>query len=164
MFYRVKDNKIYDFADYEYAKDCLFTNICTMKTFEENRDFYKIENGQIELVSDTDSIIVQKRRKEFEDSFCETSLGWIRRKVNMKDGSIKDFLADLLLPIKAGMELGQDVEIITYNTPDFSQEMTLEYMKSLQENKFATPSFIQECLLQTVKDFRGAEAGGNNGI
>lgn len=162
MFYRLKNNEIYDYADYEYAANCLFTNICTMKSFEENKDLYIIENGVISRTPNAEEVREQKRKSEFEIAFFETSLGWIRRKVTMKDGSIKDFLADLLLPIKAGMELGQNVEIITYKLPDFSKEPTEEYMKTLQENKFATPDFIRECLFQTVKDFRGT--GGDNGI
>ena len=96
-----------------------------------------------------------EREENFEREFFSTSLGWIRRKVNMKDGSIRDFLADLLLPIKAGLELGQKVEIITYKTPDFTQEQTAEYIISLQERKEATAEFIQECLMQTVMEFGG---------
>ena len=164
MFYRIKDNKICDYADYEYSKDCLFTNLCTMKSFEENREIFVINDGQIEFVDDIENVKAQKRKQEFETSFFETSLGWIRRKVRMKDGSVRDFLADLLLPIKAGMEIGQNVEVITYKTPDFTKEMDSKYMESLQENKISTPVFIQECLFQTVKDFRGAENGGNNDI
>ena len=67
--------------------------------------------------------------------------------------STKDFLSDLLLSIKAGIELGQNVEIITYKLPDFYQELTENYMVSLQERKTATPDFVQECLMQTVSDF-----------
>ena len=162
MFYRLKDNTIYDYADYEYAKDCLFTDICTMQSFEENREIYIIENGQINLAENPEKIIAMKRKKEFEKTFFVTSLGWIRRKVTMKNGSVKDFLSDLLLPIKAGMELGQKVEIITYKTPDFQKELTKEYLETLQENKYATQEFIQECLFQTVIDFRGV--GGCDGI
>ena len=165
MFYRIKNNAIYDYADYAYATDCLFTNTCTLKSFEENRDLYVIKNGQITPVENAEEVKAKKRKDEFEKSFFCTSLGWIRRKVTMKDGSVKDFLADLLLPIKAGMELGQAAQIITYRTPDFYEEMSLEYMESLQENKFPSADFIQECLLQTVKDFRGAETEeGNDGV
>lgn len=164
MFYRIKDNNIYDYADYAYAADCLFTNICTLKSFEKNRELFVVKEGQIALVENAEEIKAQKRKYEFEKAFFRTSLGWIRRKVTMKDGSVKDFLADLLLPIKAGMELGQNVEIITYNTPDFTKETDNEYMESLQEYKNATPEFIQECLFQTVKDFRGEEIGGNDGV
>ena len=163
MFYRLKDNKIYDYADYEYAENCLYTNLCTMKEFEQNQDIYFIENSQINLVSNIEEIITQKRKKQFEKEFFNTDLGWIRRKVTMKDGSIKDFLADLLLSIKAGIELGQNVEIITYKTPDFTKEFSLEYLESLQEIKSATPDFITECLLQTVQDF-GLQKEDNNGV
>ena len=73
----------------------------------------------------------------------------------MKDGTTKDFLSDLLLQIKAGIELGQEVVIITYSEPDYTQEITSDYIISLQARKIATPEFIQECLIQTVSDFGG---------
>lgn len=161
MFYRIKDNNIYDYADYEYADDCLFTDICSMKVFETNPENYIIEDGLIKNAGI--EIIAERRKNQFEKDFFETSLGWIRRKVTMLDGSIKDFLADLLLPIKAGMEIGQQVKIITYKTPDFTVEPTVEYMKSLQEIKYATYEFIEDCLFQTVSDF-GLNQGGNDGI
>ncbi len=164
MFYRIKDDRIYDYADYRYADDCLYSSICTMNEFQNNPEIYTIAGGVLDYVENYQELILQKRRENFEREFFETSLGWIRRKVSMKDGSVKDFLADLLLPIKAGMELGQNVEIITYRTPDFSRVLDVEYMKTLQESKFANPQFIQECLLQTVKDFRGEDLGGNDGV
>lgn len=99
--------------------------------------------------------VAQERQEQFEKEFFETSLGWIRRKVNMKDGSRKDFLSDLLLQIKVGLEMGQNIEIITYSQPDFSQDLTTEYLLSLQVKKSATSAFIQECLAQTVTDFYG---------
>ena len=99
--------------------------------------------------------LIEARKTLFEQEFFYTSLGWIRRIVNMKDGSKKDFLSDLLLQIKAGLELGQVVEIITYSQPDFSQEISEEYMISLQERKNATLEFIGECLKRTVMDFGG---------
>ena len=97
------------------------------------------------------------REQEFNSQFFHTSLGYIRRKVNMKDGSKKDFLSDMLLQIKAGLELGNTIQIITYSLPDFTHELTEEYMESLQERKAVTPQFIGECLQQTVKDFYGEE-------
>ena len=96
-----------------------------------------------------------KRKEKFEKEFFSTSLGWIRRQVRMKDGSLKSFLSDLLIPIKTGMELGRPVEIITYKMPDFSKEITNEYMTTLQERKNATADFVQECLNQIVADFCG---------
>ena len=163
MYYRIKDNEIFDYADYEYAKECQFTALCTMSEFDKNKDNYIISNGQIILNPDLEQILQRKRQQQFESDFFLTTLGWIRRKVNMKDGTAKDFLSDILLSVKAGLELGQNVELITYQTPDFTKELTAEYLKSLQEIKSATAEFIQECLFQTVNDFWINE-GGNNGV
>ena len=169
MFYRIKNDKVYDYADYEYEKDCLMTDLCTMSEYAENPEKFIIcidmaDNKQ-KLVQNPNwqGIIIEKRKDKFYKQFFETSLGWIRRKVSMKDGSTKDFLGDLLLPIKAGLELGQEVHIITYLTPDFSVEPDDSYMESLQEIKLATPAFIKECLEQTVNDF-GLNIGGSDGI
>ena len=164
MFYRVVDNRIYDYADYEFNKDCLYSNICTMAEFQKNSDMYLIKNGVLDFVPNYQELVIQKRKEQFEKEFFNTSLGWIRRQVNMKDGSKRDFLADLLLPIKTGMEMGQNVEIITYRTQDFSKELDLYYIESLQEVKLANLEFIQECLFQTVRDFNGTNTGVNIGV
>ena len=95
------------------------------------------------------------RKNVFEKEFFNTSLGWIRREVRMKDGNTRNFLSDLLLQIKAGLELGVNVNVITYKLPDFTKELSDEYIKSIQETKSATPEFIQECLMQTVTDWEG---------
>ena len=71
----------------------------------------------------------------------------------MKDGSKKDFLGELLMPIKAGLELGQQVIIITYREPDFSKDVT--DWEIYQDKKAATPQFISDCLNQIVIDFNG---------
>lgn len=112
-------------------------------------------DGKVSINPNYEQEQTEAREKLFKNTFFQTSLGWIRRKVNMKDGSTKDFLADLLLPIKAGLELGQKVVIITYKTPDFTIDYDEEYVISLQEKKEATAEFIQECLMQTVADFGG---------
>ena len=73
----------------------------------------------------------------------------------MKDGGQKDFLTDLLPSIKLGLELGEDVKIIVYQKPDFTRELTGDYMVSLQEVKQVNTDFVKECLVQTMKDFGG---------
>ena len=115
----------------------------------------KMENGVPVVNPNYEAELAQQRQADFEKAFFETSLGWIRRKVTMRDGSRRDFLSDLLLQIKAGLELGQTVEIIKYSLPDFTQELTPAYILTLQTKKNATTEFIQECLTQTVTDFCG---------
>ena len=95
----------------------------------------------------------EKRQAVFNQEFFLTSLGYIRRQVNMATGEKKDFLSDLLPTISMAVQLGQEVPIITYKTPDFTKEFTLEYMESLQEVKNVTTEFVQECALQVSKDF-----------
>lgn len=96
---------------------------------------------------------INKRKQEFNKEFFLTSLGYIRRQVNMNTGEKKDFLSDLLPTISMAVTTGQEVPIITYKEPDFNQEVTLEYMESLQEIKKVTLQFINECALQVSKDF-----------
>lgn len=96
-----------------------------------------------------------EREAQFKKEFFNTSLGWIRRSVTMKDGSKKDFLGELLMPIKAGLELGQEVTIIVYRQPDFSEDVA--DWTQYQDRKAATLQFIQDCLNQIVIDFNGIE-------
>ena len=112
-------------------------------------------DGKVSINPNYEQELAEQRENAFKKEFFETSLGWIRRQVNMKDGSKKDFLSDLLLQIKAGLELGQNVEIITYKKPDFSKDINEAYVKTLQEKKSATVDFVKECLMRTVCDFNG---------
>ncbi|MCD7740029.1 MAG: hypothetical protein LUH11_01585 [Candidatus Gastranaerophilales bacterium] len=115
---------------------------------------YIIDN-QIINKDDYVSYLVQKKEDNFKNEFFETSLGYIRRKVTMSTNEIKDFLSDLLPVISLGIQSGREVSIITYNKPDFTQELTNEYIKTLQETKKVTSDFIQECFLQLSNDFLG---------
>ena len=91
--------------------------------------------------------------EEYNQEFFLTSLGYIRRKVSMSTGETKDFLSDLLPVISMGIQSGQTVPIITYSLPDFSKELTKEYLESLQTVQNVTAQFVQECFLQLSNDF-----------
>ena len=93
----------------------------------------------------------EERQESFNREFFNTSLGYVRRKVTMKDGSQRDFLSDLLPVISMGIQSGQPVNIITYNTPDFSEDIT--DWEQYQEVKTVTPQFVQECFMQLSNDF-----------
>lgn len=155
MFYFILENGLEGYADYMYCDSCCELKGVSVSEYERNPNKYKVENNKLVLNPNYAQEQAEKREKQFKEHFFETSLGWIRRKVQMKDGTSKDFLSDLLLPIKAGLELGQKVEIIAYKVPDFTLDYTDDYIISLQERKQATPKFIQECLMQTVADFGG---------
>jgi hypothetical protein len=93
----------------------------------------------------------QKRKATFESEFFQTSLGWIRRAVNMADGSTKDFLSDLLPTISMAVQMGTPVKIIAYTEPDFTEEIT--DWTPYQHVETVTAQFIQECFMTLSNDF-----------
>ena len=99
---------------------------------------------------------IEKRRNQFYNDFFETSLGYIRRKVSMKTGEIKDFLTDLLPVISMAVSQQQQVNIITYREPDNWLQDVINW-EELQTIKTATPQFIQECFNQVSIDFSGVQ-------
>lgn len=92
-----------------------------------------------------------QRETQFDKDFFITSLGYVRRSATMADGSQKDFLSDLLSEIALAVNGGATVPIITYNRPDFSEEV--EDWTQYQNHVAVTAQFIQECLLQQQNDF-----------
>lgn len=92
-----------------------------------------------------------RRESEFNKSFFQTSLGYIRRSVSMSDGSKKDFLSDLLPVISMGVQTGQAVNILAYDKPPFDEDV--EDWTEYQHQAAVTPQFIQECFLQLSNDF-----------
>jgi hypothetical protein len=49
MFYRIKENKLYDYADYNYGVGCLETNIITQKELIEHPNKVVVQNGELVL-------------------------------------------------------------------------------------------------------------------
>jgi hypothetical protein len=79
----------------------------------------------------------EEKEEEFNRQFFLTSLGYVRRRVTMKDGSNKDFLSDIL-PL-----LEISVPVLTY-----SKDL-------VQKKVLVTENFINECKKQVLKDFYG---------
>ena len=111
-------------------------------TLENRTNGYDIRETKTELQAwgYTEEEIEQQQQEQFLKDFFNTSLGWVRRAVHMKDGSVKDFLSDILPLIQVG------VPIITYNI-DGAQNV----------NVLVTEEFIEECKQQVLIDFYGAQ-------
>lgn len=152
----IKDNELVDFSQCKYIGE-QWINIEVLEDVYLNNENYKYQNG--EIVQKTESEIeqqkAQERQSEFEKDFFLTSFGYIRRKVNMATGEIRDFLFDLLPAIEKSVSLGKPYPVIVYKQPDFTKEITTEYLVSLQEFKNATEQFCKECTLQIGTDFSG---------
>lgn len=107
-----------------------------MKMLEDEL-FYVVQDGK--LINNPNYEEDKRKQQEalFNQSFFNTSLGYVRRKVTMADGTVRDFLADILALLQPG------VAIITYN-----QDLT-------QNKVIVTEEFINECKQQMLVDFYG---------
>lgn len=114
----------------------------------ENSEYdYQLYNGEYKTTEE----IIALRQQEFIKEFFLTSLGYIRRSVSMADGGKKDFLSDLLPVISMGVQAGQEVKVIAYTMPDFTEDVT--DWTQYQHVETVTAQFIQECFLQLSNDF-----------
>ncbi|MCR4881837.1 MAG: hypothetical protein K6A44_07800 [bacterium] len=95
----------------------------------------------------------QKREEKFRKEFFNTSLGYVRREVTMANGRTKDFLSDLLPIISMAVNAGQSVSVLTYDEPDFSQDV--EDWTQYQHQQTVTLQFLQECFERLNMDFVG---------
>lgn len=139
--------------------ECVSPGIITVEVTEEmynnaeqyGNNYYIYEDGEVVLNPNYEEEKQQERQEQFEREFFQTSLGWIRRQVTMRDGSQKDFISDLLPNITTALNSGTPVSIITYTEPDFTEDVT--DWTQYQTWKQTTPQFIQECLVQLQNDF-----------
>jgi hypothetical protein len=92
----------------------------------------------------------EKRENGWKKEFFQTSLGWVRRKATMKDGSIDNFLTDDLPLLAIALQSGAAPKVIVYSTPDYTQEIDVI---SLQSYVDVTPQFIAECLQEKQNEF-----------
>ncbi|MBQ8476146.1 hypothetical protein IJ531_03690 [bacterium] len=63
MFYRIKDNKLFDYADYKYSLECLETDIITRSELMQNPEKVVIQNGEIAINPEWEEIAQQKERE-----------------------------------------------------------------------------------------------------
>lgn len=97
----------------------------------DNNSFY-VENGVVKEKTEQ-----QKREEILANQFFNTSLGYVRRQVTMKDGSTRDFLTDILPLLAVGVPI-------------------LVYSNELEQSRvLVTEPFINECKQQLLTDFYG---------
>ena len=58
MFYRLLNDKIYDYADYQYADDCLETDIITQAELDKDKSQVVVEEYQEEVPQEEEEPIV----------------------------------------------------------------------------------------------------------
>lgn len=94
-------------------------------------------DGEPQINPDYEEKQRQAEEIEFNRKFFNTSLGYVSRDVHMKNGTVKDFLTDILPLLKEGIPV-------------------LVYTRQLEQSKVpATQQFIDECGQQLIADFYG---------
>ena len=63
MFYRIEENKLYDYADYEYAENCKETNITTQAELTQYPNKVIVQDGVLVLNPDFESEEEQKEKE-----------------------------------------------------------------------------------------------------
>ena len=145
MYYIIENNKIVLFDE---DKQKLQDTLSFMPQYEDlsiketNKNIINF-NGKLYFEDDMELIV--KLKEQFESEFFETTLGWVKRKVRMQNNTIKDFLADILPLLQAG------IPVLVYEKPDF-----VEVVEPIQNKVIVTEEFINECKQQVLKDFYGA--------
>lgn len=145
------------FSKVDYIGEKTGYQVISDEVYEEyqaDNDRFKVIDGVFTDIYGTpeyEAIKAQERETEFNKSFFNTSLGYVRRSVTMADGTKKDFLSDLLPVISMGVQGGQVVHILTYDKPPFSEDVT-DWTK-YQHQVTVTAQFIQECFMQLSNDF-----------
>ena len=134
-------------------------NFIVQQNHRNNYEIKETETG-LEAWGKTEDDYIKEREEQFNKDFFQTSLGSVRRKVSMATGETKDFLSDLLPTISMGIQMGQPVQIIAYDKPDFTQEIT--DWTVLQNVQTVTAQFVQECFLQLSNDFKPVEVQDEN--
>ena len=102
-----------------------------------NPDKYIIDDGIVREKTEEEK--QAEADAEFNKQFFNTTLGYVRRSVTMKDGSTKDFLTDILPLLVVGVPV-------------------LVYDRQLNQTRVqVTEVFINECKQQLFVDFYGGE-------
>ena len=150
MFCKIIDNKIVNPSNFEGERE-FELNYETYISSPQNYFVYDEQNDDIIINPNFDEEEKLKKQEAFNEEFFFTSLGYIRRKVTMANGDIKDFLSDLLPTISMAFTMGQEVKVIAYDVPDFDD---LKPVEEYQHSETVNVQFIRECFLQLNNDFK----------
>ena len=63
MWYRILDNKIYDYADWKYLDECKYTDVITTQEYDDDKDKIIVVDGEVYLNPEYQDVL-NKREKE----------------------------------------------------------------------------------------------------
>lgn len=133
MFYRIQNEKLLDYADFEYANNCLETNIITQTELDEHPDKVIVLDGVLVLNPNYETIEAAQRQADFESKFFNIpGFGWFR-KVPKGYSSAVECLNLAFNNVSLMGKLPAET-MIFYTQPDFTkpEECTEEWLVAHQ--------------------------------
>ena len=154
MFYRIKEDRLYDYADYKYAEDCLETDIITQAELDAHPNKVIIDNGVLILNPDYEQEAAEKREADFKSKFFNIQgYGWYRKQPKGYQSAVESMnvlfnIANVSDGIQAGL-------IIFYQQPDFTkeEECTEEW---LIEHQIIQPAMTKQAFMSLYVAFMTA--------
>ncbi len=121
MFYRIKNDTLYDYSNYKYAQDCLETDIAEQAQLDEDKSLVIVQNGVLALNPDYEVQQIQKRERAFYNDFIQVeNFGFLRKKPRGYSSIIEAFNSIFNLVNVIG-SLPKDL-ITIYTKPDFANK------------------------------------------
>lgn len=77
MYYRLNENNLMDYADYEYAEDCLETHIISQVELDLHPNKVKVQNGQL-IINPNYKAEEQAKEQERINNLTMTPLDFIK--------------------------------------------------------------------------------------
>ena len=133
MFYRIQNDKLLDYADFEYAANCLETDIITQAELDEHPDKVIVQDGVLVLNPNYETIEAARRQADFESKFFSIpGFGWFR-KVPKGYSSAVECLNLAFNNVSLIGKLPAET-LIFYTQPDFTkpEECTEEWLVAHQ--------------------------------
>lgn len=125
MFYRIKDNTIYDYAQHKYGDDCLETDIVTQAQLDNDKSLVIVQDGVLILNPNYDIEQTTKREEAFKANFFEIETienvfagGWYRRVPKGYTSAIES-LSTAFNAVTVLGKLPEDT-LTFYTAPDFT--------------------------------------------
>ena len=70
MFYRIKENKLYDYADYKYLDECLETDITTIEELQQHPNKVIVKDNKLILNPNYEKELEEKEKERVNSLHC----------------------------------------------------------------------------------------------
>ena len=70
MWYRILDNRIYDYADWKYLDECKYTDVITTQEYDLDKEKIIVNNGEVYLNPEYQNILNKREEEKIAQLKC----------------------------------------------------------------------------------------------